>query len=160
MMRQLVRLTCALLIALAMSGVAWAQGVQTGVVTGTITSPDGATVPGTTVTVLSPALQGMKSAESDVNGVYVIRGLPPGAYVVTFDLSGMGSVKKEAMAFSSPFSKALANSWAASRMARSSSGRLEAFSGDLSLGNVLSGGAGGLSAFDFSDGTCVFGAFS
>jgi hypothetical protein len=97
MMRRLGRLAAwALLIALWASASAWAQGVQTGVVTGTVTSPDGATVPGATVSMLSPSLQGMKSAESDVNGVYVVRGLPPGPYVVTFELSGMGTVKKEA----------------------------------------------------------------
>src|SRR5262245_54138933 len=98
MMRRLQRLACAGLMVLACgaSTTAFAQGMQTGVVTGTVTSPDGATVPGATVSVLSPSLQGMKSAESDVNGVYVIRGLPPGSYTVTFELSGMGTVKKEA----------------------------------------------------------------
>jgi Carboxypeptidase regulatory-like domain/TonB dependent receptor/TonB-dependent Receptor Plug Domain len=96
MLRRLQRLACACLIVLGTGLTAWAQGVQTGVVTGTVTSPDGATVPGAMVSVLSPSLQGMKSAESDVNGVYVIRGLPPGSYTVTFELSGMGTVKKSA----------------------------------------------------------------
>jgi hypothetical protein len=50
------------------------QGMQTGVITGTVTSADGAIVPAAMVSVVSSALQGMKSAESDVNGVYVIRG--------------------------------------------------------------------------------------
>ena len=34
--------------------------------------------PGATITVESPALQGTQSAVTDVNGIYVVRGLPPG----------------------------------------------------------------------------------
>jgi len=104
MMRRLlgrsVPVACACALALAMvfatSTAARGQGVQNGVVTGTITSPDGATVPGATVSAQSPAQQGVKTAVSDINGVYVLRGLPSGQYVLTFELSGMGSVKKDA----------------------------------------------------------------
>jgi len=104
MMRRLTRFSRVALLAMALTpllmltagSAAWAQGVQNGVVTGTITSPDGATVPGATVTAQSPAQQGVKTAVSDVNGVYVLRGLPSGQYELTFELSGMGTVKKNA----------------------------------------------------------------
>ena len=66
-----------------------AQGLQTGVITGTISSSDGLTLPGATVTVASPALQGTRSAVTDLNGNYVIRGLPPGDYTATIQMSGM-----------------------------------------------------------------------
>jgi hypothetical protein len=82
-----------LLVVLALSSAAplAAQGLQTGVITGTVTSTDGLSLPGATVTVESPALQGTREAVTDVNGNYVIRGLPPGEYLVTVALSGMGT---------------------------------------------------------------------
>src|SRR5262249_9136277 len=55
-----------------------AQGTQTGTITGTIHSGDGVTLPGVTVSATAPTLQGERNAVSDVNGVFVIRGLPAG----------------------------------------------------------------------------------
>jgi hypothetical protein len=66
-----------------------AQGLQTGIISGTITTSDGLTLPGATVTVESTALQGVRTAVTDVNGNYVIRGLPPGDYTVRIEMSGM-----------------------------------------------------------------------
>ena len=63
------------------------QGVQTGTLTGLVKSIDGLSLPGVTVTVKSPALQGGRTDVTDVNGVYAIHGLPAGTYAVTFDLS-------------------------------------------------------------------------
>ena len=81
----------ALLVAVAAAGYTsvHAQGVQTGVITGAVTSADGLGLPGVTVTVSSPALQGTRTSVTDVNGNYVVRGLPPGEYTVTTELSGM-----------------------------------------------------------------------
>lgn len=86
-------LAIAFLIALA--GSALAQGVQTGTITGTVQSADGLSLPGVTVTVSSPALQGVRTAVADLNGVYIIRGLPAGDYTVAFELSSFKSVTKE-----------------------------------------------------------------
>lgn len=77
-----------------MTGAAFAQGTQTGVISGTVTSSDGASLPGVTVTVKSNALIGTRSAVSDTNGGYIFKGLPPGAYEVTFELSSFTTVKK------------------------------------------------------------------
>ena len=74
------------LAALAASPSAYAQGAQTGTITGTVQSADGLSLPGATVTATSPALQGVRSAVTDVNGVYVIKGLPPGRYTVAFEM--------------------------------------------------------------------------
>jgi len=71
---------------LASAPVAYAQGVQTGTITGTVRSADGLSVPGVTVTAASPALQGQRTAVSDVNGVYFIKGLPAGIYTVSFEI--------------------------------------------------------------------------
>jgi hypothetical protein len=72
-----------------------AQGVQTGVITGTVQSPDGLSLPGTTVTATSPALQGERTAVTDVNGVYFIKGLPAGSYTVSFDIAAFQSARRE-----------------------------------------------------------------
>jgi hypothetical protein len=73
-------------VALAAGTRAYAQGAQTGTITGTVQSADGLSLPGATVTATSPALQGTRSAVTDVNGVYVIKGLPPGRYTVAFEM--------------------------------------------------------------------------
>lgn len=68
-----------------------AQGTQTGTITGTVQSGDGLPLPGVTATAASPALQGERSAVSDVNGVYLLRGLPAGMYTVRFRLESFQS---------------------------------------------------------------------
>ncbi|MBI2185856.1 MAG: TonB-dependent receptor [Acidobacteria bacterium] len=65
-----------------------AQGVQSGTVTGLVTSSDGAPLPGVTIVAMSPALQQERLTTSDVNGVYYLRTLPPGEYEVQFALDG------------------------------------------------------------------------
>ena len=49
-------------------------------------------MPGVTVTVTSPALQGVQSTTTTVNGDYVFRFLPPGVYTIVFELSGFTPV--------------------------------------------------------------------
>jgi hypothetical protein len=75
---------------------AFAQGQQTGTVGGRVSSSDRLPWPGATVTVSSDALQGLRTATTDVNGVFSIPGLPPGRYVVRFDMDGMTSVERRA----------------------------------------------------------------
>ena len=69
-------------IALLIPALVSAQGVQTGTLTGVVTTTDGKTSAGTAVTVTSPALQGQRTATTDVNGVYVLALLPPGTYTI------------------------------------------------------------------------------
>ncbi|MDP1569535.1 MAG: TonB-dependent receptor [Vicinamibacterales bacterium] len=80
-------------LALLVGGTAYGQGVQTGVLTGTVTDSDGLVLPGVTVTVSSAALQGVRTTVTDGNGVYSLRGLPPGEYTLAFELSGMRTVE-------------------------------------------------------------------
>lgn len=74
-----------------------AQGVQTGELTGIVTSSDGLTLPGATVTVQSPALQGVRTVVTDENGAFVIRALPPGQYEVTFEMTGLQTKTEKAV---------------------------------------------------------------
>jgi carboxypeptidase family protein/TonB-dependent receptor-like protein len=63
--------------------------------TGTVTT-DGKALPGVTVTISSPNLQGTRTAVTGDNGGYQFSALPPGDYKVIFELSGMATVTKRA----------------------------------------------------------------
>ena len=92
------RLTIFLLLGLMICGwqaTAFAQGVQTGTIRGTVHDEQGLAVPGVTVTATSPALQGPRTAVSDNTGGYTFPNLPPGLYTVTFELSGFATVKRD-----------------------------------------------------------------
>src|SRR5215216_4473465 len=86
-----VSLVCLLASALPALG----QGVQTGTISGIVSSVDRAPLPGVTVTVTSPALQGSREAVSDGNGVYHVNGLPTGSYRVAFAISGFQSASRD-----------------------------------------------------------------
>ena len=73
-MRRGLSLTLLMILAALVSvSSLWAQGMQTGVVTGTVTSADGATVPNATVTVKSPSLQGVRTAKTDEQGAFILK---------------------------------------------------------------------------------------
>ena len=75
---------------LLLSAGALAQGVQTGTIRGTVRDQQDLAVPGVTVTVTSPSLQGPRTTVTDAAGGYVLRVLPPGDYEVKFELAGFG----------------------------------------------------------------------
>ena len=76
---------------------AFAQGQQYGTVSGRASSADGLPLPGVSVTVSSEALQGTRTAITDINGVYSLPGLTPGQYVVTFKLDSMTTIERRAI---------------------------------------------------------------
>jgi outer membrane receptor protein involved in Fe transport len=55
---------------------------------------DGNPLPGVTVTISSPALQGTRTAVTDVNGNYNFAALPPGDYTVRFEMESMQTVTR------------------------------------------------------------------
>jgi hypothetical protein len=95
-MKRALATTLVLALVMAWAGVARAQGIQTGLLQGTVTDSGGLVLPGVSVTVTSPALQGTRDAVSDANGIYIIRGLPAGEYVVRFELSSFKTVEQKA----------------------------------------------------------------
>lgn len=92
-MKTLVRGATLFSLLLLIGGVAFGQGT-TGSLTGTVTA-EGNALPGVTVTISSPALQGTRTAVSGDAGGYAFPSLPPGDYTVTFELSGMQTVTKK-----------------------------------------------------------------
>jgi outer membrane receptor protein involved in Fe transport len=95
MLKRLTVLAAFLATTALLAAPATAQGLQTGNLSGTVTSADGMTLPGATVTVSSPALIGTRSTVTDTNGNYIVRGLPPGRYTVVIEFPGMSTVKEE-----------------------------------------------------------------
>jgi hypothetical protein len=71
-----------------------AQTTPTGVLTGQVSDSSGAALPGVTVTVASTSLQGTRQAVSSPNGDYIIPFLPPGEYVVSFEIAGFQKLQR------------------------------------------------------------------
>ena len=81
--------------AVLMSSAAAAQ-TTTGTISGRIVDSQGLALPGVTVTVAGPNLQGTLTVVSTDNGDYTIPRVPPGTYTVTFELSGFQRQEKPA----------------------------------------------------------------
>jgi outer membrane receptor protein involved in Fe transport len=73
-----------------------ALGQTTGTIEGNVTDQNGGALPGVTITISSPNLQGTRSATTDNQGFFRFVSLPPGSYRVVSDLSGFGSLSKVA----------------------------------------------------------------
>jgi hypothetical protein len=61
--------------------------------TGTVTM-DNNPLPGVTVTITSPNMQGSRTTTTDVNGNYNFAALPPGSYKVAIEMQGMQTVTR------------------------------------------------------------------
>jgi hypothetical protein len=83
-----------LVLGLASATTAWAQ--QTGTLAGIVRDAQGAVLPGVTVTASSPSLiGGGRTSPTGQTGNYQLTGLPPGTYVVTYELAGFTPLKHE-----------------------------------------------------------------
>ncbi|MGH9422385.1 MAG: carboxypeptidase regulatory-like domain-containing protein, partial [Thermoanaerobaculia bacterium] len=89
---KLQRFTVCFILLLLVAAGAFAQGT-TGALTGTVTQA-GSALPGVTVTIASPALQGTRTTVTNGEGDYSFPAIPPGAYKVTFSLSGLTDIVK------------------------------------------------------------------
>ncbi|MCC6132788.1 MAG: TonB-dependent receptor [Acidobacteria bacterium] len=74
----------------------FAQGMGTGTISGRISDQEGQGLPGVTVTAKSPALQGSRSAVTNVNGDYLLPNLPAGDYTLNYSMPGFTAVTKTA----------------------------------------------------------------
>lgn len=82
------------LLLLASAASAAAQGNPTGGVSGVVQDGQGLPLPGVTVTVQSPVLQGTRTAVTSANGDYIMPFLPPGDYMMTFELEGFQTLRQ------------------------------------------------------------------
>jgi hypothetical protein len=88
------RLISVCVLALAVAAHAAAQGNPTGTISGRVVDQGGLAMPGVTVSVSSPALQGVRTVTTSENGDYLIPFLPSGRYEVTFELQGFQTLKR------------------------------------------------------------------
>ncbi|MGK2859205.1 MAG: TonB-dependent receptor [Thermoanaerobaculia bacterium] len=91
-MRLLQRVVVLVGVLLLVAAAAMGQGT-TGSLAGTVTH-EGSPLPGVTITVSSPALQGSRVSVTNVNGDYNLPALPPGEYTVSFQMDGMSTATR------------------------------------------------------------------
>src|SRR5712691_11829570 len=95
----LITLICALLPPPG----AWAQQSPSGIA-GVVKDTSGAVLPGVTVEAASPALiEKVRTVVTDGEGRYNVVDLRPGAYTVTFTLSGFNTFRREGIELSAGF---------------------------------------------------------
>ena len=91
-MTRLFSATFVAVLALGLAPSAYAQGLQTGSVRGVIKDATGQVVPAVTIHAVSPAQQGGRVTTSDDAGAYLLQGLSPGEYRITFEFAGFQTV--------------------------------------------------------------------
>jgi len=67
----------------------------TGNINGRLSDASGAVLPGVTVTLRSPAIQGERTVVSEEGGNYRFILLPPGTYSITYELPGFKTIVRE-----------------------------------------------------------------
>src|SRR5262245_33734731 len=78
----------------SVAGEAGAQGVQYGIIRGTVTDPQGLPIPGVRVTATSPGMQGARTAVTGPEGTYALLQLPSGTYELTFETTAFSPAKR------------------------------------------------------------------
>ena len=69
---------------------------QTGTISGRVVDTGGGVLPGVTVEARSDVLPAPRVSVTDGNGVYRLPALAPGTYTITFELTGMQTVSRQA----------------------------------------------------------------
>ena len=90
-----------LVLVLALGSVAGAFGqtvsTTTGAINGKITDTSGAIMPGVTVSISSPSMQGTRTDVTGADGMYRFSAIPPGDYTVRYELGGFETQIREGL---------------------------------------------------------------
>src|SRR4029079_1905900 len=95
-MRRMTRGLLGFVLALGLCAAPAVAPTQTGTIEGKVTDPQGAVLPGVTVTLTGP--RGEQSVVSDGEGVYRFVGVQPATYSLKTELSGFMSQEVQAVA--------------------------------------------------------------
>lgn len=87
-------LSCVVALVVGLSVSAWSQAID-GVITGRVEDTSGARIPGVTITLKSPAIQGERTLVSDEGGNYRFNALPPGTFNVKYELPGFKTLIRQ-----------------------------------------------------------------
>ena len=85
----------ALFLVLLLAGAAWAQNSGSGTISGTVTDPKGAVMPGVSVVIRNTDTGIDKTVETNEFGLYSVPFLPPGHYQITASKTGFTKVVRE-----------------------------------------------------------------
>ena len=92
----MVRVSALVLSLLLAASTAFAQvSATTGSINGKVSDSSGGVLPGVTVTIASPNMQGTRTDVTDDGGDYRFPAVPPGTYRLTYELTGFGTVVRE-----------------------------------------------------------------
>ena len=96
-MRRVQILTISLVLSVGSATVSFGQSVSatTGAINGKVTDRTAAVLPGVTVTIASPSMQGVRTATTGEEGTYRFPAVPPGDYKITYELTGFSTVVRE-----------------------------------------------------------------
>jgi outer membrane receptor for ferrienterochelin and colicin len=92
--KRILGLLALLLVVVVGATSALGQGFTTGSLTGKVES-ENAPLPGVTVAIKSPSLQGVKQTVTSGNGSFTFQALPPGKYTATFTIQGFSTLTKD-----------------------------------------------------------------
>jgi len=95
MCRNFARCATALVLVLGLAATAAAQVGEQASITGTLTDPQGAVLPGVTVAAQSMSTNVTRTAVTTESGVYLLTGLITGTYKVTYTLASFKPVARE-----------------------------------------------------------------
>ncbi len=94
-MKRIVAFVLVLHVA-ALAAPAFAQvSATTGSINGKVSDATGGVLPGVTVTIASPNMQGTRTDVTSPDGDYRFPAIPPGEYRITYELAGFGTVVRE-----------------------------------------------------------------
>src|SRR5690242_6535686 len=90
-----------LVLLLALGSAVGARGqtvsTTTGAINGKVTDASGSVLPGVTVTISSPSMQGTRTDVTKEDGAYRFSAIPPGDYTVRYELSGFETQIREGL---------------------------------------------------------------
>lgn len=92
---QILSVVLGMLAMTAAPALAQAVGATTGAINGKVSDASGGVMPGVTITIASPAMQGVRTSVTDEQGGYRFPALPPGDYKITYELTGFSTVVRE-----------------------------------------------------------------
>ena len=129
-----------LLLVLAFARSANAQTANSGKLTGAVTDPNGAVIPGASVVVLSQSTGEQRTAVSGEDGTYNVPLLQPGTYKITVSKSGFKTVVNTGVAINVTETTALPvqlGVGSANETVTVSTGAVELHTEDSALGDVI-----------------------
>ena len=90
-------LVLALVLGSVAAGFGQTVSTTTGAINGKITDASGAVMPGVTISITSPSMQGTRTDVTGPDGIYRFSAIPPGEYRATYELAGFETQIREGL---------------------------------------------------------------